>query len=83
MEYNIKMAKFKNSSNPIFPYYPQFRHRSVESVACGDFHALILVKGSINKDELSKRGVFETEVFGYGENTVGQITGKASQCIYK
>jgi len=48
MEYNIKMAKFKNSTNLIHPYFQQLRHRNVLQVACGDYHTLFLVSGSIS-----------------------------------
>lgn len=73
MEYNIKMTKYKNSTNLVFPYYQQFRHRQVLQVSCGDYHTLFLVAGSLNQINSPY------EVFGVGENTVGQILGKSSK----
>lgn len=52
MEYNIKMNVYKNSTNLIFPYFPEFRHRKVLQVVCGDYHTLFLVGGALtNKAE--------------------------------
>jgi hypothetical protein len=59
MEYNIKMSKFKNATNLLHPYFPQFRHRQILQVVTGDHHALILVAGSLDKEG-------STEVFGLG-----------------
>ena len=42
------MGKFRNSTNLIFPYFPEFRHRKVLKVVCGDYHSLFLVGGSLN-----------------------------------
>lgn len=47
MEYNIKMAKYKNNTNLVFPYFSQFRHRQVLQVSCGDYHTLFLVSGAL------------------------------------
>lgn len=49
MEYNIRMTKFKNSTNLVFPYFQQLRHRQVLQVACGDYHTLFLVGGSLGQ----------------------------------
>lgn len=49
MEYNIKMGKYKNSTNLVFPYFQQLRHRQVVQVVCGDYHALFLVAGALNQ----------------------------------
>jgi hypothetical protein len=49
MEYNIKMGKYKNSTNLVYPYYHQFRHRQVVQVVCGDYHTLFLVAGALNQ----------------------------------
>lgn len=73
MEYNIKMGKYKNSTNLVFPYFHQLRHRQVVQVVCGDYHALFLVAGALNQQESAK------EVFGVGENTVGQILGRSTK----
>jgi alpha-tubulin suppressor-like RCC1 family protein len=77
MEYNIKMAKYKNSTNLVHPYFLQLRHRQVRQVACGDYHTLFLVGGALNAAERSY------EVMGLGENTVGQILGKPTKGIIK
>jgi hypothetical protein len=60
MEYNIKMAKFKNATNLVHPHFLQFRHRQVIQVAAGDYHALFLVSGPLGTDSPL------TEVFGIG-----------------
>lgn len=84
LEYNIKMSKYRNSTNLIFPYFPQFRHRKVLQVVCGDFHTLFLVGGSLGVNQPKEtNNLWSTEVFGFGENTVGQITGKERKVIYK
>lgn len=49
MEYNIRMTKFKNNTNLVFPYYQQLRHRQVIQVACGDYHTLFLVGGALGQ----------------------------------
>ncbi len=71
MEYNIKMSKYKNSTNLVHPHFQQFRHRQVLQVVAGDYHALFLVSGPLGVDS-------QTEVFGIGQNSVGQVLGKAS-----
>jgi hypothetical protein len=81
MEYNIKMSKYKNATNLVYPYFNEFRHRKVMQVVCGDFHTLFLVGGALDCRE--ERGGGATEVFGLGENTVGQITGRSRKVIYK
>jgi hypothetical protein len=43
MEYNIKMAEIKSTIQVVHPYFPQFRHRKIKQIACGDYHALFLV----------------------------------------
>jgi hypothetical protein len=75
------MNKYKNSSNLVHPYYPQFRHRIIRQVVCGDYHALFLVGAAINKEE--DEGICANEIFGLGENTVGQINGIPSNIIFK
>lgn len=45
------MNKFKNSTNLIFPYFNEFRHRKIMQVVCGDFHTLFLVSGTLGKKE--------------------------------
>lgn len=77
MEYNIKMAKYKNSTNLVHPYFLQLRHRQVKQVACGDYHTLFLVGGALNAADRPY------EVMGLGENTVGQILGKPTKGIIK
>lgn len=77
MEYNIRMTKFKNNTNLVFPYYQQLRHRQVLKVACGDYHTLFLVGGALGQFDPMR------EVLGVGENTVGQILGKSSKDIIK
>lgn len=77
MEYNIRMTKFKNNTNLVFPYYQQLRHRQVLQVACGDYHTLFLVGGALGQLDPMR------EVLGVGENTVGQILGKSSKDIIK
>lgn len=77
MEYNIRMTKFKNNTNLVFPYYQQLRHRQVLQVACGDYHTLFLVGGALGQVEGQR------EVLGVGENTVGQILGKSSKEVIK
>ena len=47
MQFNIKMNKYKNSTNLVHPYYQQFRHRHVVQVVAGDFHTLFLVGGPL------------------------------------
>jgi hypothetical protein len=59
MEYNIKMSKYKNSTNLVHPHFQQFRHRQVLQVVAGDYHALFLVSGPLGVDS-------QTEVFGIG-----------------
>jgi hypothetical protein len=59
MEYNIKLNKYKNATNLVFPYYQQFRHRQVLQVVTGDYHTLFLVAGPLGVEA-------ETEVFGFG-----------------
>lgn len=71
------MSKYKNSTNLVFPYFPQLRHRQVLQVACGDYHTLFLVGGSLGQLDCQK------EVLGVGENTVGQILGKSSKDLIK
>ena len=51
LEYNIKMVNYKNNTNLIYPYFPEFRHRKIVQVACGDYHTLFLVAGSIKSRE--------------------------------
>ena len=41
------MGKYKNNTNLIHPFYPEFRHRKILQVVCGDFHALFLVGGAL------------------------------------
>jgi alpha-tubulin suppressor-like RCC1 family protein len=77
MEYNIRMTKFKNSTNLVFPYFQQLRHRQVLQVVCGDYHTLFLVAGALGQLDATK------EVLGVGENTVGQILGKSSKDMIK
>ena len=77
MEYNIKMAKYRNSANLVHPHFPQLRHRHVIQVACGNYHSLFLVGGALGSDETA------TEVMGIGENGVGQVLGRSSQTIIK
>lgn len=77
MEYNIKMSKYRNSTNLVHPYFPQFRHRNVVQVACGDYHTLFLVGGPIGSTDTAY------EVLGMGENGVGQILGRPSQNFIK
>ena len=60
----------------IYPYYQQFRHRQVIQVACGDYHSLFLVGGPLGTHD-------NTEVFGIGENSVGQILGRSGMQIIK
>jgi hypothetical protein len=60
MEYNIKMAKYKNSTNLVYPYFLQLRHRQIKKIACGDYHTLFLVGSALNSPE----GAFE--VMGIG-----------------
>ncbi len=76
MEYNIKMTKYKNATNLIYPYFQQFRHRRVLQVVTGDYHTLFLVAGPLGIDT-------ETEVFAMGENSVGQVLGRSSMDIIK
>lgn len=53
-------------------------------VVCGDFHTLFLVGGSLGVNQPKEtNNLWNTEVFGFGENTVGQITGKERKVIYK
>ena len=54
MEYNIKMNKYKNNTNLIYPHYPQFRHRKILQVVCGDFHTLFLVGGPLSGESSIK-----------------------------
>ena len=68
------MAKYKNSTNLIHPFFPQFRHRQVHMVVAGDHHALFLVGRHFGKDGPS-------EVFGIGENSVGQVLGRPTDYI--
>jgi hypothetical protein len=53
MEYNIKMAKYKNSTNLVYPYFGELRHRQVKQVACGDYHTLFLVGGALNTNSVN------------------------------
>ena len=76
MELNIRMNKYKNATNLVHPYYSQFRHRQVLQVTCGDYHSIFLVGGPIG---VSK----QTEVFGMGENSVGQVLGHSGMEILK
>lgn len=69
------MSQYKNNTNLIYPFFDEFRHRKVIQVVCGDFHTLFLIGESLSKSEETKEG-WMTEVFGIGENTVGQVTGK-------
>lgn len=48
LEYNIKMAETKNIIQVLHPHFPQFRHRKIKQVVCGDFHAIFLVEGSFD-----------------------------------
>ncbi len=41
------MGKYKNNTNLIFPYFPEFRHRKILQVVCGDYHTLFLVGGAL------------------------------------
>lgn len=52
-------------------------------VVCGDFHTLFLLNGALGTKEEDGDGAWATEVFGLGENTVGQITGRERKVIYK
>lgn len=70
------MSTYKNNTNLIHPYFPEFRHRKILKVACGDFHTLFLVGGSLDQNEKEPKPNWTTEVFGIGEDTVGQISGK-------
>lgn len=69
------MGKYKNNTNLIFPYFPEFRHRKILQVVCGDYHTLFLVGGALG-DNNKDNNLWGSEVFGFGENTVGQITGR-------
>jgi hypothetical protein len=51
MEYNIKMSKYKNCTNLVYPYFNELRHRKIYKVVCGDFHTLFLVGGAIDSRE--------------------------------
>ncbi len=53
------MAKFKNTTNLLYPYFPQLRHRQILQVVTGDHHTLILVAGPLGQEG-------STEVFGLG-----------------
>lgn len=65
------------------PYFPQFRHRRITQIACGDYHALILVEGSFDNLETSLKPDWKTEVFAMGENGVGQAIGNATTQFFK
>lgn len=71
MELNIRMNKYKNATNLVHPHFNQFRHRQVLQVACGDYHSLFLVGGPLGTETTN-------EVFGMGENSVGQVLGQSS-----
>jgi hypothetical protein len=77
MELNIRMNRYKNATNLVHPYFPEFRHRKILQVVCGDFHSLFLVGGAIGGPDTC------TEVFGMGENSVGQILGRSSMEMFK
>ena len=70
------MAKFKNSTNLVHPHFLQFRHRQVVQVVAGDYHVLFLVGGPLGVEA-------STEVFGMGENSVGQVLGRPSIDLLK
>ncbi|KAL4508402.1 hypothetical protein ABPG72_003706 [Tetrahymena utriculariae] len=64
---------------------PQIKNRQVLSIACGDHHTIALVKSfpsSLlfypNYGQISNTFEHSYEVFGWGENTCGQITGDSS-----
>ena len=45
------MAKYKNTTNLIHPYFLQLRHRQVIQVVAGDYHALFLVGGPLGVEK--------------------------------
>lgn len=71
------MVKYKNNTNLVFPYFSQFRHRQVLQVSCGDYHTLFLVSGALGGQESP------SEVFGLGENAVGQVLGYEGKELIK
>ena len=69
----------------VYPFFNIFRNREVRQVTCGDFHTLFLIGlplGLKRQSEAKIGEAWRTEVFGIGENTVGQILGRPSQIQY-
>jgi hypothetical protein len=54
------MNKYKNSTNLIYPYFPEFRHRKILQVVCGDFHTLFLVGGAIGENIANNNNIWAT-----------------------
>ncbi|EGR27148.1 hypothetical protein IMG5_201730 [Ichthyophthirius multifiliis] len=68
---------------------PQFKNRQVLSIACGDHHTIVLVKAfslqhlyQPNYQQVSPNFDSCCEVFGWGQNTCGQITGDSNYNTY-
>ncbi len=60
MEYNIKLTEVKNAIQVVHPFFPQFRHRRIKQIVCGDFHALILVEGSFDNADSNLKDDWKT-----------------------
>ena len=83
MEYNIKLGELKSNKNVLYPNYQQLKHRKIKEVVCGDYHTLFLTEGIFGETETTLDENWRSEVFGLGENGVGQVLGKSGIHIYK
>jgi len=48
------MSKYKSITNLVYPYYPEFRHRKILQVVCGEYHTLFLVGNSLEENKKSQ-----------------------------
>ena len=64
---------------------PELIHKKINSVACGDFHTMLVVSGCtcMRDDTLPCQGLYEccggSDVMGFGYNIHGQVNGIPSE----
>lgn len=72
----MRMGKIEKSHNMVQPYFDVFKGREIRQVVCGDYHVLFLVGGVLG----GRKEVYE--VWGLGEDYMGQVTGTINKTIY-
>ena len=71
-----KAKKTGNSSHTIVSFPIELLNHRILSACCGDFHTLILSKGFLLSPDM---GNDYADVYGFGQNIYGQVTGFTKQ----